>query len=276
MGLEYLQRPMWIAPGGLGGFLDDVADQLRERGVDLRTRRRALGVARTTHGYRVQTDDGPLDAEAVVLNLTHWDAARLCEGALADAFGRELRWHDKAWSAACLYVAVDDVLDRGRTPYHQIVLDRPLPVSGARSIFATLSTPGDALFAPEGQRTITASIHLDPARFAALEGERLAEEKRALEAEMYQALVAHFPELATTSPRLVRLATPSTWQSFAGRWQGRVGGLPWNHRTLLLGYPTGRTRTATLARVGDTVFPGQSVVAVAWGARRVASQLLEA
>jgi phytoene dehydrogenase-like protein len=53
-----------------------------------------------------------------------------------------------------------------------------------------------------------------------------------------------------------------------------VGGLPFSYDSLLQGYPSGLTPVPGLARVGDTVFPGQSVPACAWGARRVVKALL--
>ena len=70
---------------------------------------------------------------------------------------------------------------------------------------------------------------------------------------------------------LVMPATPAAFQRFTRRARGWVGGYP---QTSLL-----RTRGPRLAPgqwlVGDSIFPGQSVSAVALGGLRVAGQMLD-
>jgi phytoene dehydrogenase-like protein len=155
------------------------------------------------------------------------------------------------------------------------VLERAMPTSGARSLFVTLQ-PKDGASAPEGFRAVTVSCHTRPGPWFRLSDAEHAEAKAKVAEEILSALEATFPGLRGAERPVASAATPKTWQSFTGRAQGRVGGLPFTFDTLRRGYPTGRTREPTLVRVGDTTLPGQSVLAVAWGARRTALELARA
>lgn len=275
LGLEYLQRPMYLPDGGLPALLEHLARVFVQRGGELRTQTRATAVRRDGSGYLVETPAGALSAERVVLNLTHWDAQALVAPPLDEAFAGAARRHPDAWAACTLYLGVRDVFDAAAAPYHQLVLDEALPVAGAHGVFVTLSRPDDASLAPPGYRALTLSCHAAAAPWEGLSDAAHADRKAAVAEELLGAVARVFPAVAAADKPVVMTGTPRTWAGFTGRFGGRVGGLPFDYRTLARGYPTGRTRFPGLVRVGDTVFPGQSVPACAWGARRVVRELLE-
>ncbi|GLF97788.1 protoporphyrinogen oxidase [Streptomyces yaizuensis] len=63
--------------GGIGTLPDAVAGTIRAHGGTLLTRTRALGLARTPDGWRVRTEYGTLEADAVVLAAPAWSTAEL-------------------------------------------------------------------------------------------------------------------------------------------------------------------------------------------------------
>ncbi len=274
LGMEYLQRPLYLATGGLASLLEHLADVFVQRGGTLRLDTPVTSFSREGQGFRVETKSGPLDAQRLVLNLTHWDAQRLAHPSLQPAFAGTTRRHPDAWAACTLYLGVEDVFGDDAAPYHQVVLDQPLPVSGGHSLFVTLSRRDDRSMAPEGFRAVTMSCHAPARAWEGLSDAEHAERKAKVSEEFLGALAVAFPRVASAEKRVVMPGTPRTWEGFTGRWGGRVGGLPFDFATLRRGYPTGRTSVPGLARVGDTVFPGQSVPACAWGARRVVQELL--
>jgi phytoene dehydrogenase-like protein len=276
LGLEYLQRRMYLPEGGLPSLLEKLAEVFVARGGELRTKTTATAVRRHGAGYRVESSGGALEAERVVLNLTHWDAQQLVEPGLAAGFEATARRHPDAWATCTLYVGVRDVFDGDATPYHQLVLDAPLPVTGAHSTFITLSRADDRAMAPAGFRSVTMSTHAPARAWEGLDDAAHAERKKRVSDELLGALISVFPRVRDAEKPVVLAATPRTWVSFTGRSGGRVGGLPFSYDSLRRGYPTGRSRLPGLVRVGDTVFPGQSVPACAWGARRVMQELLDA
>ncbi|MCA2979566.1 MAG: FAD-dependent oxidoreductase [Myxococcaceae bacterium] len=274
LGVEYLQRHLYLADGGLSSLLEHLAGVFVQRGGSLRLERPVDTVDRQAGRFVVAAGDERLDASHVVLNLTHWDAARVMAPSLAGTFDGVRRRHPDAWAACTLYLGVEDVFEEGLAPYHQLVLDEPLPVARGHSLFVTLSKRGDPLAAPPGFRAVTVSCHAPARAWEGLTDAEHQERKARVADEVLAALTRAFPALARATKPVVMPGTPKTWESFTGRWGGRVGGLPFDFSSLARGYPTGRTRVPGLSRVGDTVFPGQSVPACAWGARRVVTELL--
>lgn len=274
LGMEYLQRSLYLADGGLASLLEHLAAVFVRRGGTIALDTAVSSFARAGEGFRVQSKSGALEAEHLVLNLTHWDAKRLAAPELAGAFEGTVARHPDAWAACTLYLGMEDVFGDDAAPYHQVVLDQPLPVSGAHSAFVTLSRRDDRTMAPEGYRSVTMSCHAPARQWDGLSEGEHAQRKAVVGEELLGALAIAFPRVRTAAKQVVLPGTPKTWEGFTGRWGGRVGGLPFDFATLRRGYPTGRTGVPGLARVGDTVFPGQSVPACAWGARRVVSELL--
>lgn len=275
LGLEYLQRPLYLATGGLASLLERLAEVFVARGGTLELDTPMTGFDRRGAGFRVQTSRGPHEAERLVLNLTHWDAHRLAAPALRPAFAPTLERHPDAWGTCTLYLGVEDVFGGELAPYHQVLVERPLPVSGAESVFVTLSRPDDRTASPAGARAVTVSCHTPTSRWAGLSVETQAARKAEVAEELLAAVSVAFPAVRHAAKPVVLPGTPQTWESFTGRSGGRVGGLAFDFATLRRGYPTGRTAVRGLVRVGDTVFPGQSVPACAWGARRVVRELLD-
>jgi len=273
LGVEYLQRPFFLARGGLAGLVEAIAADLERRGGRILRKAPVERVERAGAGWRVVQGGQAYEADAVVLNLTHWDAARLvAEPSVRGQLERAVARHPDAWSACTLYLGVKDVFPEGAPPYHQLLLERPLPSSGAHSLFVTV-TPREDGAAPLGHRAVTVSCHARAAPWFALSDAEHAEAKAKVGEEILAALADAFPGLGEAEKPVVSAGTPKTWQAFTGRALGRVGGLPFTFETLRRGYPIGTTRSPTLMRVGDTTLPGQSVLAVAWGARRAALAL---
>ncbi len=275
LGVEYLQRPLYLADGGLPSLLEHLAAVFVARGGDLRLDTRVDRVSKQGAGFRVSAAAEALDAQNVVLNVTHWDAAAVLDGALQDTFAGTVGRHPDSWAACTLYLGVRDVFDDDAAPYHQVLLERPMPASKGHSVFVTLSKRGDRLAAPDGWRAVTMSCHTPAREWEALEDVAHQHRKGLVAEEFVAALATVFPAVAPAEKAVVMPGTPRTWASFTGRRGGRVGGLPFSFSTLSRGYPTGASGVPGLVRVGDTVFPGQSVPACAWGARRVVKDLLE-
>ena len=274
LGLEYLQRPLYWARGGLASLLEHLAQVFVARGGTLQLETPVSAFSRKGAGFRVETSRGAFDGEQLVLNLTHWDAHRLARGELASTFSGAVKRHPDAWATCTLYLGVEDVFG-DVAPYHQVLLPEPLPITRAHSIFVTIG-PGSAdSMAPPGFRAVTMSCHVKAREWEGLDDAQHAERKTKVGEELLGAVARAFPKVRDAAKPVVMPGTPRTWEGFTGRRGGRVGGLPFDLATLARGFPTGRTRVPGLVRLGDTVFPGQSVPACAWGARRVVGELLQ-
>jgi len=232
-------------PGGVGGVARALAEDLevryRARATRLLLREgRAYGVE-VAYGGRRRGEKEVVFGDFFLLNVPP-----------EPLLGLPQRTPKDAWGAFALYGVLPFRVDPPF--YRQNARERP---------FAFLS-----LF-PEGERTVfSLSLHTP---LAPWEG---------LEAEAYRALKAHWQERALAlgeallpglrEAELLFAATPRTYRRFAGRaW---VGGYPQTHP---FRFPRVRL-FPNVFRVGEGVFPGQSVPAAALSGLRAVRLLLRA
>jgi phytoene dehydrogenase-like protein len=146
------------------------------------------------------------------------------------------------------------------------------PFAEGNSVFISFSLPDDLARAAEGHRAVTMSTHTALELWWRLfENDREAYEARKQE---YTERVLDAAEMALPGLRraagLVMPGTPVSFQRFTHRSRGWVGGFPQTSLT--------RSRSPRLGRgtwlVGDSIFPGQSVLAVTLGGARVAQAVV--
>jgi phytoene dehydrogenase-like protein len=273
LALKAMAGPHHAVPGGASGLMQALAGRVGESGARIRTRTRAVSVTADGDGYMVATERETFPARGVVLDLTPWDAARLCRDEPRAFFARQASTA-RAKGACCLYLGVADALGPCMTPHHLLLLDGPLRVSRARSMALTILGPP---FAPRGYLAMTASCpaelgpwkDMDPARDVKGFEDALDE----VIVEMLDALQENFPLLRSAETRLLMAAAPPAWERMAHRDQGRVQGLAVNFDTLKGHPPSGATPWPGLHRCGDTTFPGRNLAWAAWSGRRAALNL---
>lgn len=267
--LDMPRRGVAHVRGGVGSLAEALVDAVRRHGGQVLNRQRVISVEPSPGGgYRIRTErKGEFDAHTVLFNLPPWDAAALLRDAAPGALRRAERPAD-GWGAFMLYVGLDGSIVPPGAPLHYQILKDGSPGEG-NSVFLSLSLPGDARRAPEGHRALTVSTHTDlHAWWRLFEHDRPAYEARKAE---YAERVLALAEVALPglrgAARLVMDGTPVTFQRFTGRSLGWVGGFPQTSLFRAWGPRLGRR----LWLVGDSIFPGQSVLATALGGARVAA-----
>jgi C-3',4' desaturase CrtD len=269
--LDLSRRGVAHVRGGMGNVATLLADAVRRHGGHVHYRQRVTQVERRADAsFIVETSKGAsFEAGQILFNLPPWDAAGLL-GETAPTALRKARLPQDGWGAFMVYVGLDTAAVPAGMPLHLQVLARE-PFGEGNSVFLSLSLPDDPGRAPAGHRTLTISTHTAPAGWWELfERDRPAFEARK---ETYTQRVL---DVATTAlpglrqaARLVLTGTPITFQRFTHRSLGWVGGFP---QTSLF-----RARGPQIDRnlwlVGDSIFPGQSMLAVALGGERVASAM---
>jgi phytoene dehydrogenase-like protein len=125
--------------------------------------------------------------------------------------------------------------------------------------FVSFSHPDDELRAPKGWQTVTISIHTTWSEWA----QESSEKKAMLLEKLWGHFQKTFPDLLEV--KFLTAGTPKTFERYTLRPEGRVGGLPHRWSYPLWRWP-GVKRAVGLYQVGDTVFPGQGIVACVTGA----------
>jgi phytoene dehydrogenase-like protein len=271
--LDLPRRGLVHAEGGMGAIAATLVEAVRGNGGQVYFRQEAAHIS-VEHGrpVAVETKKGEsFLADVVIANLPPWNVARL----LGEQAPRKLHTLTprprNVWGAFMLYVGLDGAAVPSDFPlHHQVVLGEPM--GNGNTVFLSLSPAWDDRRAPQGRRTLTLSTHteLDP-WWDLHEQDREAYEARK---QGYTQRVLAAAEVALPGLRdaaeLVLPGTPVTFQRFTRRLWGWVGGFPQTSLTRAWGPRLARG----LWMVGDSVFPGQSVPAVALGGLRVARSLL--
>jgi C-3',4' desaturase CrtD len=265
--LDMPRRGVAHVKGGMGRLAEILADAVRRHGGQVLYRHPVTNIIRS-HGRpkAVVTGKGvEFPTDVVLFNLPPWDAVSLLDHGTPLPVKQEAPPVD-GWGAFMVYAGVEGrIVPSNASLHHQILLKQPF--GEGNSVFVSLSLPDDPLRAPQGHRAVTISTHTRLAPWWRLfESDRKAYEARKQE---YTQRVLDVTESALPglrcAARLVIPGTPVSFQRFTRRRLGWVGGFPqtsltrsWNPR---LG--------PGLWLVGDSVFPGQSVLSVALGGARV-------
>jgi C-3',4' desaturase CrtD len=270
--LDLPRRGVAHVAGGMGALAERLVQAIRTHGGQVIFRQEVTRLAvEPGRPIRLEMKRGELfHADRVIANLTPWDVRRLLGEAAPPRLAR-LPDEPPGWGAFVAYVGVDATGLPADLPLHQQVIVRR-PLGEGNSLFLSLSPAWDATRAPSGQRALTISTHTALGSWW-----RLYEQDRpAYEARKQATLDALLAAAETALPglrsraRLTMPGTPLTFAHFTRRHLGWVGGFP---QTSLL--RTGAPHLLpNLWLVGDSIFPGQSVAAVALGGLRVAAQVL--
>ena len=276
--LDLPRRGVAHAEGGMGAIAGTLVEAVRRNGGQVHFRQEVTSIAvERGRPVAVETQKGAsFPADVVIANLPPWNVARL----LGEHAPRKLRTRrmralpprpEHMWGAFTVYVGLDGAAVPDDSPlHHQVVLREPM--GNGNTVFLSSSPSWDKSRAPQGKRTLTLSTHTELGPWWDLHGQ----DREAYEArkQTYTERVMATAEVAIPGLRdaaeLILSGTPVTFQRFTRRDSGWVGGFP--QTSLFRAW--GPRLSPGLWLVGDSVFPGQSVPAVALGGLRVAQSLL--
>lgn len=271
--LDLPRRGVVNLAGGTGAIAGELTKAIRQRGGRVLFRQEVTRIHRISNkSFSIETrHGGSFQADSVIANLTPWNIARLMVGELPRSLQHLPPLPRDAWGAFVVYAGVDGAIIPEGFPLHHQVISRE-PLGEGNSIFLSISPDWDKKRAPAGKRAITISTHtrLEP-WWDLARNDRPGYEARKY---TYTEQIMENAQIALPGFRqaasLVLPGTPVTFQRFTRREQGWVGGFP---QTSLF-----RTQAPSidsgLWMVGDSIFPGQSIPAVAMGGMRAAQAIL--
>jgi len=271
--LDLPRRGVVHARGGMGSIAETLVQAVRANGGEVNFRQQVTRIVR--EGGRpvaVETKKGPtVPADLVIINLPPWNILGLLEGDLPRRLRKLPSKPEKLWGAFMVYVGLDGAAVPPDLPlHHQIVGQEPF--GDGNTVFLSLSPARDAQRAPEGRRAATLSTHTELGPWWDLFEQDWAgyeAKKEAIASSVLSAAEVVVPGLRQAAD-LILPGTPVTFQRFTRRTWGWVGGFP--QTSLVRAW--GPRLALGIWLVGDSIFPGQSVPAVALGGLRVASAIL--
>lgn len=269
--------------GGVGGIAKSLAKGLLDKGSNIMYRANVTSIIlEDKKAVGVKLSDGrELFAKTIISNATRWDTfGKLLKGNELPKEEEDFqKVYVKAPSFLSIHMAVKAEVLPSDTDCHHFVLedDWTSLEKSYGSIFLSIPTVLDSSLAPKGHHILhifTTSCIEDwkglPQRDYDAKKERVADE---IISRLEKKL---FPGLKSAIV-FQEVGTPKTHRRFLARDDGTYGPMPRKIPKGLLGMPFNTTAIDGLYCVGDSCFPGQGVIAVAFSgimcAHRVAADM---
>lgn len=205
-------------------------------------------IERAEEGWSVFLADGrSVRARTVIANVPPAGLDRL--------LGRVVRMPTSAsaWGAFVLHLGIDATGLERIHPYHQVVYADARHGNAFVSVFPSRKV-AESIWA------ISVSCHVDPASWKGFPRE-VAAKRHSMEQRLLAAVGEVIPDVHERV-KVLRSATPSTFERYTARPGGFVGGLVQRPNVVALRAP-GHRRGRGLFVTGDHYFPGQGTVGTA-------------
>lgn len=260
LGLTYPNLNNYYAVGGMGRLLDAFASRVK----NLITRTRVKAIRRKPWGFLIETNRGNYEAKRVILNTTIWRAGDLMEELRGFSEVAKKRYR-RLWGAFTIYMTVEGDLPEDFAHHQLILLREPIPYTGSRSLFVSISEEDDPVLSKDGTRSITISTHTLLELWEGLSREEYLEKKEKATEYCLKLVYEYFPQLRNLKKVRIFAGTPRTFEKYTGRYRGSVGGIPVTTENFPFSYPSPISPLEGVYLVGDTVFPGQGWPGVSMG-----------
>jgi phytoene dehydrogenase-like protein len=235
----------YLPQGGMEGLFSGWLSHFEKRGGEFRSQTEISGI-RVSDFCELSLVNGQENFHQVVANLT--------SASLDTLLGISSSRSEEGWGAFTLYAAIRTDDDPIQESYHLII-----PEEGIDDYFVSLSHPKDRLRAPLGWQTLTLSQHTVVEDWWMLSRDEYQAKKKERMEMIWQDVLKRFPNIKEV--KFLTAGTPKTFFHYTRRLDGRVGGRPHKKSYPFWRWPS-HYHSRNLSQVGDTVFPGQGLVAV--------------
>ncbi|XP_061375943.1 prolycopene isomerase, chloroplastic-like isoform X1 [Gastrolobium bilobum] len=269
--------------GGVGGIAKSLAKGLLDQGSEILYKANVTGIIiEQGKAVGVRLSDGrEFFAKTIISNATRWDTfGKLLKGEpLPKEEENFQKVYVKAPSFLSIHMGVKAEVLPADTDCHHFVLENNWTKleESYGSIFLSIPTVLDSSLAPEGHHILHIFTTSSMEDWEGLSGVEYEAKKQHIADEITSRLEKKlFPGLRS-SINFMEVGTPKTHRRYLARDEGTYGPMPRKIPKGLLGMPFNTTGIDGLYCVGDSCFPGQGVVAVAFSgvmcAHRVAADI---
>jgi len=253
--------------GGMESLFSSLASQFPDSNSRLFFRSPVLKITNDA-GYTLHTPTANYSGyTSVMLSTPRWNSEYLFDEPLF-SYANTLEWDshkNKLWSAVVAYLVFEDTPTLPDTAFNHLVKNAD------GEFYFSVSKRNDSKRGPSTMRVVTASTH---ERLENWTYNQYIKKKPFADRENYEAQKESWKlkflnasKFVFKSPALFsEIGTPKTFLAYTLRKEGFVGGIPLTRDFSFLKSPSQLTRFPNVYQIGDTAFPGQSVVNCAVGA----------
>lgn len=270
--------------GGVGRIGLELVEGLEEYGgrVEYKANVKRIVIDEEGKATGVSLADGrTLRGKSVISNATRWDTFEklVAENLMPEEEEQFQTRYRRAPSFLSIHMGVEgEVLPPGTDCHHLVLEDEWDNMEKSYgTIFLSIPTILDPSLAPPNRHILHIFTTAWMDDWEGLSGEEYNAKKEAVADVIIDRLEkVLFPGLKAAT-KLREVGTPKTHRRYLARDRGTYGPIPAKKPTGLLGMPFNTTAIPGLYCVGDSCFPGQGVIAVAFSgtmcAHRVAADL---
>ncbi|KAL1369340.1 hypothetical protein HN51_023449 [Arachis hypogaea] len=270
--------------GGVGGIAKSLAKGLVDKGSEILYKANVTNIILDENGKAVGvrlSDGREFFAKTIISNATRWDTfGKLLKGEVIPKEEENFQnVYVKAPSFLSIHMGVKAEVLPPDTDCHHFVLedDWTKLETSYGSLFLSIPTVLDSSLAPEGRHILHIFTVSSMEDWEGIGREEYEAKKQFVADEIICRLEKKlFPGLKS-SIDFMEVGTPKTHRRYLARVDGTYGPMPRKTPKGLLGMPFNTTGVNGLYCVGDSCFPGQGVIAVAFSgvmcAHRVAADI---
>ncbi|MEZ4815394.1 MAG: FAD-dependent oxidoreductase [Bdellovibrionota bacterium] len=261
--------------GGMASLFDTLAKKFPTNSCHLFFRTPIKHISRDK-GYTLHTPMGSYSGYShVLLSTPRWNSSQLFEENIFpnNDINSWQKNKDKLWSAVVAYLVINDEPSLPSSAFNHLVKNHE------GDFYFSVSQRNDLRRALPGLRIITASTHekLENWNYTNYQKKKVFDKRNQYEAQK-DLWLRRFKTAAKNvfSSELVfsEIASPKTFLAYTHRIEGFVGGIPLTREFSFLNSPTQATLLPNVLQIGDTAFPGQSVVNCTVGALEAVRKVL--
>jgi phytoene dehydrogenase-like protein len=259
--MDYYFRGAHHIHNGVGALAKSLVRAIEEKGGQVMLTNPVRRLETQKDHVVVSTRRGDFIAKKIAANLLPQNLQELT-GASTPNLQELSQKVEVGYSAVMLYLALSH-FEIPHAHHLELIADTDKPFIEGNHIFCSVSA-ADEVRGPNKERTVTISTHIPLQR--GLPERPLVEE---IQARMKATLQQLAPEI-TEKIIFDMTASPRTFERFTGRKFGYVGGIP---RVKGLSHYMSMSPREALPHiylVGDSIFPGQSMLATALGGLKTA------
>ncbi|KAJ6778565.1 hypothetical protein OIU74_002369 [Salix koriyanagi] len=269
--------------GGVGGIAKSLSKGLVDQGSEILYRANVTNII-LEHGKAVGvrlSDGRELFGKTIISNATRWDTfGKLLKGeTLPKEEENFQKLYVKAPSFLSIHMGVKAEVLPPDTDCHHFVLedDWTRLEEPYGSIFLSIPTILDSSLAPEGHHILHIFTTSSIEDWEGLSTKDYEAKKKVVADEIISRLEKKLFPGIRSSIAFIEVGSPKTHRRYLARDKGTYGPMPRKTPKGLLGMPFNTTAVDGLYCVGDSCFPGQGVIAVAFSgvmcAHRVAADI---
>jgi phytoene dehydrogenase-like protein len=242
--------------GGMGAVCTRITSKME----DVRTKCEVQSIERLGGMYHLNTSQGVIKARNLIMGTSHFESSQwFSDKEILDYYGRFEKKNNHQ-SAFVLYMTLKT--ERIFEHHTQIIAENTFPRTLSKSIFVSISDPSDDHISPNGEYSVTASIHTDARWWIGLEPAHYKKEKKQLESLLKEYIC---DTLSLSDKEIVQCfsATPKTFKKYIHRSQ--LGGNALTTKNLLPFLPSNDTPIKGFYQVGDTAYAAQGWPGIVMG-----------